>query len=207
VTLVTETSTKDRTEEHDELRETILETSMEILREDGREELSLRRIADLSGTSTQMIYTIFGGKDELVEEIYKDGSERLLDRFKTVSADNPLRKLYRMGQEYRNYALENRALYEAMYSSRISENEIVRKTEVFNLFKSAIQDCFNEEILTLRDPATITESFWAAAHGAISLEISGYYDSSDHAREAYDEVIRSVFDGFRVNDPTQLENE
>lgn len=192
-------------DEHRQLRDQILETSMVILREEGLEGLSLRRIADESGTSTQMIYTIFGGKDALLEDVYEEGSRRLVERFESVSADqSPLLRLYEMGQEYRAYALENEALYEALYSSTLSENDIVKKTEVFDIFSDAIEDCFEADVLTLRDPATITEAFWAAAHGAIGLELSGYYDSEDEARRAFDEVIRAVFDGFRIEDPTDI---
>lgn len=192
-------------DEHQELHSRIIETSMEILRREGNEGLSLRAIARESETSTQMIYTIFGGKDSLVEAIYEEGSRRLVERFESVPEDQPsLVRLYEMGQEYRSYALENQALYEALYSSTISEEEIVKKTEVFTIFRDAIEDCFEDGLLTHANPDVITESFWAAAHGSIGLELSGYYENEENARRAYDEVIRAVFDGFRVEDPTEI---
>lgn len=192
-------------DEHQQLRERILETSMEILGEDGLGGLSLRRIAEESETSTQMIYTIFGGKDALLEDVYEEGSRRLVERFQSVTSDqSPILRLYEMGHEYRAYALDNEALYEALFSSSLSDTDIVKKTHVFDILREAIRDCFEADLLTLREPETITESFWAAAHGAIGLELSGYYDSEEDARKAYDEVIRAVFDGFRVDDPTDI---
>lgn len=193
-------------DEHRELRNRIIESCMDILAEHGTEELSLRRIAEESDTSTQMLYTIFGGKDALLETVYEVGSRRLVERFEDVSSDlSPLKRLYELGQQYRAYALENRGLYETLYSSRLAEDEIVKKTDVYDVFREAIRDCFEEGLLTIGTPGRITEAFWAAAHGAIGLEISGYYDTDKEARRAYDEVIRAVFDGYRVDSPTTID--
>jgi AcrR family transcriptional regulator len=200
------TDTETGVDAHGELRDRIIEESMKILAEHGPEALSLRRIAEASGTSTQMLYTIFGGKDALLETVYEAGSLRLVERFENVPEKlSPLERLYELGQQYREYALENRGLYETLYSSRLAEDEIVKKTDVYDVFREAIRDCFEEGLLKIGDLDRITEAFWAAAHGAIGLEISGYYDTDEEAGRAYDEVIRAVFDGYRVDSPTTID--
>lgn len=198
----------DTNDEHEKLREQILEASINIIREDGTDGLSLRKVADASGTSTQMIYTLFGGKQNLIASIYEEGSERLLQRFESVPEDQPpLIRLYKMGLVYRDFALEYQSLYEEIFSSGIPDQTIVKKTHVHDKLNEAVEACFDEGLLTNQDPQVITEAFWAAAHGAISLELSGYYESEEAAKNAYDHVLGAIYDGFRVENPTPVSDE
>ncbi len=106
-----------------------------------------------------------------------------------------------MGEQYREFALENRELYQAMFNNTFTEESVVRKTELFDLTVDALDECLEAEILQHGDPETITETFWAGIHGAIELEIAGYYQNQTTAKEAYVETLRAIFDGYRVEDP------
>ena len=61
------------------MRDRVLRVADELLDTEGPDALSLRRIADLADTSTQAVYTQFGGKPGLADAMYRSGYQRLAD--------------------------------------------------------------------------------------------------------------------------------
>jgi AcrR family transcriptional regulator len=196
-------SNSSEDDEHEDLREEILRSCFELVRSEGTSSLSMRRIAKEADTTTQMIYTLFGNKETLLEELYEAGSRRMLERARNTDPDQgPLEHLYQMGHQYREFALENRELYQAMFNRTLTDQTIVQKTELFDLTADALEKCLEQGILEYGDPETITETFWAGIHGSIGLELAGYYENEADAKAAYDETLRAIFDGYRVDDPS-----
>jgi AcrR family transcriptional regulator len=74
----------------DAKRTALLEIAISILEQEGAPALSMRRIAEQAGCSTTMLYTLFGGKDELVNALYLEGFRRLENVLHTVQNLNPL---------------------------------------------------------------------------------------------------------------------
>ena len=62
----------------DEQGQRILEAASELLSKEGASALSVRRIATAAGCSTMGLYSRFGGKDGVVDELYAEGFERLI---------------------------------------------------------------------------------------------------------------------------------
>lgn len=192
-------------DDHAELRRRIIESCFELVRSEGMKNLSLRAIADAADTTTQMIYTLYGNKDNLMGVLYDAGSRRLLERCHAIDDESsPEQRLYQIGKRYRDFALDNRELYQAMYGPSLAEEDVVKKTEVFDLTVEILEECFEAGLLHHGDPETVTESFWAGVHGAIGLEIAGYYDDETSAKDAYAETLRAIFDGYRIKKPTTL---
>src|SRR4051794_21320741 len=93
-------------------RETLLETALRLLEERGPGALRVRDLAEAVGKSTMGVYTHFGSKQGLLEALYLDGFDRLEDRLKSVaSAGNGNRELLQFALAYREFALDNEALY------------------------------------------------------------------------------------------------
>jgi AcrR family transcriptional regulator len=202
---LSETASRDLDDEK-KLRKELLETTVRLLREEGPSALKMRRLADECDTSTYKIYSTIGGKTDLILEIFEVGEQFLEDRLKEVSRDlSPVARLYRLGRVYRDFALENQALYDAIHSQNAPEG-LVGQSVVFDLIKEVVESCVEDGVLPEDvDPEQVTRSLCAAAHGAVSLEITGFYDSNEQkASEEYDEAIRTAFDGYRVDDPTEL---
>lgn len=184
-------------DEHGELKQRLLQKTIEVLKEDGIDALSLRRLAEACDTSTQMIYTIFGGKQGLLEQLYEQGAKRLEQRCRSIPGDtDPLTRLRKLGSVYREFAREHRELYEAMFHSTETGEAIVKRTDVFDVFYGAIIDCIDEGLLPDVDPVEVTDAFWAAAHGALNLETAGYYSDGEMAEKRFDQVLNAVFEGY-----------
>ena len=71
----------------DEQGRRILEAASGLLSEEGASALSVRRIATAAGCSTMGLYSRFGGKDGVVDELYAEGFERLIDGDEGQPAD------------------------------------------------------------------------------------------------------------------------
>ena len=55
----------------------LLAAAHRLLAEDGPSALTVRRLAAAAGVSTMNVYSRFGGKDGVVEELFVDGFRRL----------------------------------------------------------------------------------------------------------------------------------
>src|SRR4051812_23251763 len=97
---------------HQELRARLIEAGLVILQQHGPAELTLRRIAEVAGTSTMAVYTRFGGRAEMLDAIYHQGFVLLLAALDAVpESGDPARRTLELGLAYRRFALTNPALY------------------------------------------------------------------------------------------------
>ncbi|MDZ7704261.1 MAG: TetR/AcrR family transcriptional regulator [Trueperaceae bacterium] len=79
-------------------RQALLEAASDVVVTKGPNALNLRRVADAVGVSTQMIYTMFGNKEGLLEALLVEGADRLYQRLDSVSDDLSEReRLFELG--------------------------------------------------------------------------------------------------------------
>ena len=64
----------------DETSDALLAAAHHLLSTVGAEALTVRRIANEAGMSTMNVYSRFGGKDGVIDELYADGYRRLVER-------------------------------------------------------------------------------------------------------------------------------
>ena len=70
-------------------RRQVLEAAARLLAEEGPHGLSLRRVAAEAGGSTQIVYTLFGGKPGLADGLYAEGFDRLASAMHAALAAAP----------------------------------------------------------------------------------------------------------------------
>lgn len=168
----------------DELRQRLLDRAAQIIAIEGVDRLSLRRVSSLEGTSTNAIYTLFGGKDQLVECVVVEADRSFTAAQESVALTRePAEDLQALGVAYRTWALQHPSLYAVMFDGRLpgpttAPNDSCDQPppSLVPLTKtvSAAHD------LGLLEPATVAEavaSIWAMIHGLVSLEIAGLTES------------------------------
>ena len=107
---------------HGDLRRTLVDTAQAMLREEGIESLSLRKLADRVGVSRTAPYHHFKDKNELLCAIAENGFSQWLQIAKQTFAqqDKPLRAQYReFVFGYIEYAAANPELYDLMFGRTI----------------------------------------------------------------------------------------
>jgi AcrR family transcriptional regulator len=193
-----------------EVRPKLLAAAARALAEEGRPAVTARRLASEVGTSTMAVYTHFGGMDELVLHVLRDGFERFgtaLDG--PAVTDDPVADWATQGWAYRRFALDNRHLYRVMFidglvdlAAHPVESEAAGAT--FLSLLTRLERCAAAGRLTIDDLWLAGETVWASVHGHVSIELTGYFEGCGRDPvAAYAEGMRRVALGFG-DDPVLL---
>jgi AcrR family transcriptional regulator len=165
---------KERAKE--KMRRQILETAMKLFLEEGFKNVSIRRIADKIEYSPATIYLYFKNKDEILYALHNEGFEELFKRQQQVtSIKDPIKRLFKQGEIYINYALENPEYYNLMFIMRSPIRKITQGEEwnvglrSYDLLKENVQECIDSGEFKKNNVDVATFALWSAAHGIVSL--------------------------------------
>jgi AcrR family transcriptional regulator len=166
------------------VRRLVLDVASRLLEAEGPDALTMRRIAAEAGCSTSVLYTMFGGKRGVAEGLWREGFDRLRQAMERADGDDPLARLAAIGQAYRVNALANRAYYAVMFQRPIpgfepSAEAYAESLRPLHILVDAVAGCIAAGIFRPADPAHVAGVLWAAAHGAVSLELAGHEGAVD----------------------------
>ncbi len=162
----------------DEVGSGLVEAARELLERDGPGALTVRGIAAAAGTSTMNVYTRFGGKDGVIEQLYVQGFDLLAFAMHDAgTSEDPLADLHRCGQAYRNFALQHTTLYEVMFSDAVpdfdpSEAARLRGKATLEALAAKLDRAMQAGLLRRIDPLHAAAMVWSTCHGVMSLELS-----------------------------------
>lgn len=178
------------------LKDALLDAALAILREEGAPGLTVRNVTARAGCSTSAIYTHFGGKHGLVEEIYLDGFES----FDRHVSDCLAGGLQDAGAAYRAWALANPTHYLVMWGRAVPDFEPspAAQERAFRSFQMLI-DAFAAHGAT--DPVPAAYHAWATMHGYVMLELVGINLASMEERAAMFRHAVAALAGRVANGP------
>ncbi|MEU4510255.1 TetR/AcrR family transcriptional regulator [Nonomuraea wenchangensis] len=274
-------------EGQDVVRTAILDTATHLLVTEGPGALTVRRIAGEAGCSTKVIYTLFGGKDGLVEALWLEGFARFERRLRAApksvrggrrlhvtpegehgerrllpasegegrllappegergerlagslsdpragalagsladpSADpstsngarsedgthagsltdppaDPLAELRAGLDAYREYALAEPDYYRVMFQGAVpgfspGPEAVAAARRSFELLVHAVRACLEQGLLRGGTAREIADLLWMAVHGAVSLEITGFF-AAPEAAQRYRALYAAVLAPF-----------
>ncbi len=172
---------------HDETSQALLDAAHRLLASEGSDALTVRRIATEAGMSTMNVYSRFGGKDGVIDELYADGYRRLIAAIEAVPpSDRVTDEILTVARTYRQFALDNPTYYGIMFRSAITGFEPSQESVDLALgglssFVERVRRGQDLEQLARFPGRDATESaawLWATCHGLISLELDGV--AQDH---------------------------
>jgi AcrR family transcriptional regulator len=181
-----------------EIRVALLDAAGELLSVEGPGALTTRRLAEAAGTTTQSIYTLFGGKEGIVRAMFREGYARLEARLRRVKdTADPLDDLLQQGRVYRAAALASPHYYDVMFGHPVPEftpddDDLAAALVTIAYLQRGVQRCIDAGLLTDGvDAGHLTTWLWAAAHGVVSLELAGFIDVGPRrgASAIYDEYL------------------
>lgn len=168
-----------------EIRKAILDASMKLFVEQGFENVSIRKIADLIEYSPTTVYLYFKDKNEILYELHEVGFQKMA----AYNADlwtikNPVVRLHKMGEYYIKFGLENPAFYDLMFilqapmeSLQALENcEWTSGDQALGKLKETIQECMDKKMIAPGDVDAIAITIWGMVHGMVSLAIRNRFD-------------------------------
>jgi len=195
-----------------QLRQGMLDAATRLLHDEGPSALTVRRVADAVNCSTTLLYSLFGGKDGLANELYLEGLARLQAEFAAVAAQpattggDGLEPVRRYARAYHQYAQRNPSYYMVMFGDAIagfvpppaSRN---KAWEALAMLIAAFDACIAGGTLPPTNPTAAARLLRAAMHGAFSLELKGYYLKSERAEELFEAAVEAVLTALRVGMP------
>jgi AcrR family transcriptional regulator len=166
---------------HQELCRGILDDTSDLLIREGVTALSMRRIAQLVGCSTTVLYTMFGNKQGLIDELYLRGFEMVRQALEAVPCSNhPLDYLYALCNAYRTFALTHSTYYAIMFLKVMpeytpSEANLRLGERSLQLVVEAVQACGASGSISEDEAWEIARILWATVHGHVGLELVGHF--------------------------------
>ena len=139
--------------------------------------LSLRTLADRVGTSTSAVYSLFGGKSELLGALYEESFATFGAAQRAVPVTGDLMADFAaLGRAYWTWAIEHPDLYAVLFSGLLGE---VKPTKAQAAAAGStimpLSDLVHAAVAAgqmVGDPAVITFAIWAAVHGTVSLVLA-----------------------------------
>jgi AcrR family transcriptional regulator len=154
-------------------RDTLLEAALRLLEERGPGALRIRDLADAAEQSTMGVYTHFGSKQGLLEQLYLHGFRCLEERLNRVASDGQARQeLLAFALAYRGFAVDNEALYGLMFERATPDFVPSDASRLAGLFTfELLARRVSEWRPDFADPAAEAHLVWATMHGLVSIEL------------------------------------
>lgn len=149
----------------------ILDAARSIAEAEGWEAVTTRRLSTEIEYSQPVLYKHFAGKDRIAEAVALEGFTELAAALQASRADAAGADdlLVRMAQTYLDFAGANPVVYELMFVRRstlrfATDDVPASLASAFAELRDAISG-----VACDRDLDTLTEVFWAALHGLVTL--------------------------------------
>lgn len=196
-------ATPERRYHHGDLRRALIDTALEMMREERNWQFTLREIARRAGVSHAAPYKHFPDKAAMLSALAAIGFDRLrtaLVQARSDAGGEPREALLPMARAYHDYGVENPALYRLMfgaesrnqYDTHIGESAIGLFETVLNVLSEG-QANSKFRSRPVRDQAT---ACWSLLHGMTMLSIDGLLLPEKVGDEPLDAAFRTLMEGI-----------
>jgi AcrR family transcriptional regulator len=194
--------TERRQRQKDEVRTNILSTAWQIVKEDGWEAVSIRKIADAIEYSIPVIYDHFENKEAILWEFAKEGFRMLSKKIQQAKekSDDPHEQLKAIADAYWNFAFRNKEYYQLMFGMGMPGCEIEKcfteRAGFRNLVMEPITSIISKGKNPQVNPCLKYYTFWSILHGLISMKNMRNPNTSDEINKL---VMDDAIEGFIKN--------
>jgi AcrR family transcriptional regulator len=189
-------------------RQAILNTALELIRENGPDNISLREIARRIDYSPAGLYEYFGSKDEIIDAVCSISNDKLWAYLSAVSTDLPFQHyMIQLLHAYIAYARDHSELFLLVNTTRIqgdavefpSDSSAVQEGDSFGILLRAVERGIREgQIQTTEEYRLIDIAYglWSYAHGAAMLEMRLQKGISYNFNHANHHSIKALLRGL-----------
>lgn len=184
--------------------ERLVEAAARVLSTEGPDAVTARRLGREVEASTMSVYTHFGGMDQLLMAVRREGFRRFGAAIGAPDlTDDPVADWCTEGWAYRRFALDETHLWSVIFGplgqnpEGLCEEDAVAAFATFTELETRIVRCGDSGRWTFDDPTTVAEVCWTHMHGLAAIEVSGYFTGTgrDPIRVA-EESMRRTSLGF-----------
>jgi len=185
---------------HGNLRRVLIDTALEIISEQGADDVSLRQIAKRAKVSHTAPYRHFKDKNAILAAVAKEGFDMMLRQTEERIAKSPADELEHFaicGLSYIDFALNYPSHYRVMFGSRYKNSCYTDKftpesTPSFALLQDNIRICQEKGMLKKGDIREMTLAAWSIVHGFAMLRIDNHLPEQGMDEKKLKELRRAV---------------
>lgn len=162
-----------------DFRERLCEAAERLFAEKGPEAVTMRQLAAELGVSPMTPYRYFQDKEDILAAVRTNGFNRFAEALEKAydSVEGARAKGAAVGEAYVSFAFEHPQTYKAMFDLNQPHEEnypdlVAAAHRSRGTMTGYVKALVAEGVLN-GDPDEIGRMFWAAAHGAIVLELAG----------------------------------
>lgn len=156
-------------------RQLIVGTARRLAEAEGWDAVTTRRLSTEIEYSQPVLYKHFAGMDQVAAAVAVDGFGELADAIRSARSgtQTACAALTRIARAYLNFARDNPAVYDAMFTRATTLRFAAEETppELVAGF-AALRDAVGT-VAADDDADTLTEVFWSALHGLVALTRTG----------------------------------
>ena len=161
---------------HGDLRNSLIETGIELINENGINHFSLRRVAAICGVSHAAPYAHFKDIDDLLQAMSDHVSSQFMEALNTAlqeqtsSGDDIVRKL---GRAYISFFMEHPRYFQFIFyhsGTTINlDNDSINDYPPFRLFRDTAYQEFSRHGIVFEDREKLLIARWSLVHGIAAL--------------------------------------
>jgi len=191
--------TERRLRQKEEVRAAILSSAWKMVKEEGWQALSIRKIADAIEYSNPVIYSHFENKEAIQFEFIKEGFLKLGLRLKEAKAGKlrSCEQLEAMANAYWEFALHNKEYYQIMFGLGIPACETVNQISEMKALSNEMISSIQEAISLSNKPDTDYflkfHTYWSILHGIVSIQMIEKDDRPEVTKKL---ILQDAVDGF-----------
>lgn len=156
-------------------RQLIIGTARRLAEAEGWEAVTTRRLSTEIEYSQPVLYKHFAGMEQIADAVALDGFAELAEAIRAAHSDTDTAgdTLTRVARAYLDFARDNPAVYDAMFTRATTLRFAAQDTPPqlvasFGALHRAVGTVAGDQ-----DTDTLTEVFWAALHGLVTLGRTG----------------------------------
>lgn len=190
-------------------RDQILACARDLYVEEGLDALSMRGMAERLGVTAPALYRHYENKERVLADLVGEAYRVLLGRLsRALEGDSPWERFRRAGEGYLEFAVEEPRLYQVLYAApdvigvaELPEETAAQACAIGQFWDDRVRECMDAGFLERGDPAEISATLWAHAHGLVSIWLRGMVDLDEKAfRSLYRASARRVLAGMATDD-------
>lgn len=180
----------------EETRSNILKAAREIVKEEGWQGLSMRKIADKIEYTAPIIYEYFSNKEAILQELTCKGFGILTKELLAAKdeSEDPAVQLENMWLVYWNFARTNKEMYQLMYGVEMTccAQRTTETDAPYILITNVIAKLMDSDT---PKPEVVKQkyfTFFSVIHGLISINIVGNGLSDDINKQILKDAISGI---------------
>ncbi len=164
---------------HGNLRQALIDAGIRIMNESGEKNLSLRKAASYCHVSHAAPYAHFKDKDELIEAMKANVTEKLMEELEkaVAAASGSKQAIINMGRAYVSFFLKNPDYFEFLFGKQNiaahlrPDKEYAEDYPPFLLLKNSYLRYLKEDKIekSLDEQEVELLKIWASAHGLAAI--------------------------------------